>query len=201
MKKHERVVILRDAAMKLVAEKSLVGLSMRQVSERSGVNQSMIYRDFKSKENFLLACYESVNDDYLVLIRRFLREDMKNGSVIDPEIEAKWNSFVDLLIESDYKTIYHCEYRHSSFSPVNIEMMLDRVEEEVGRESASRVMETGEIPPAITGERGYRDVMIHFIETGISYAKKVITQESEDSAYKRSKMWKLLTDGLAPVKN
>lgn len=201
MKKYERVVLLRESAMKLVAEKSLVGLSMRQVSERSGVNQSMIYRDFKSKDNFLLACYESVNDDYLVLIRRLLREDVRNKSFNDPDIKAKWNSLVDLLIESDYKTIYHCEYRHSSFSSVNMEMMLDRVEEEVAREGASHVMETGDAPLTALGERGYRDVMIHFIETGINYAKKVITQENEDSPDKRSAIWELLTDGLAPVKN
>ena len=46
MRKYERKIVLEDSTMKIVAEKGMVGLSMRKVSRSSGVNESMIYRDF-----------------------------------------------------------------------------------------------------------------------------------------------------------
>lgn len=65
MRKYERVALLKETTMKIVARRTMVGLSMRMVSDESGVNQSMIYRDFKTKDNLLRVCYKEVYEDFL----------------------------------------------------------------------------------------------------------------------------------------
>ena len=72
MRKFERVALLKETTMKIVARRTMVGLSMRMVSDESGVNQSMIYRDFKTKDNLLRVCYEEVYEDFF----SFFKEKM-----------------------------------------------------------------------------------------------------------------------------
>lgn len=202
MKKFQRIMIIQDTTMKLVAEKSLVGLSMRQVSALSGINQSMIYRDFGSKEKLLRSCYDRAKAELKDLLRKLYIEDIKCTSILEEKIRKNLELLTDALIENDYRTVYLCEYRERHLKNTGL---LDPEPEGTGRDTGrGAVHESSELlhinssyndlsRSAFTAENNiYRDAVEHFIETAILYSKKVLHGEVKDLPQNREKIWKLL---------
>ena len=200
MKKFQRIVILQETTMKLVAENSLVGLSMRQVSELSGINQSMIYRDFGSKEKLLRSCYDSAKAELKDVFQKIYIEDIKSMSCAEDRIRKNWDKLTGILIDNDYRTIYLCEYRERHMKNTGL---IGTYSGAVHERSVAGAESSGFLK-LVPGKRDqyffaskdnvtyYRDVVEHFVETAIIYSKKVLRGEIRDLPQNREKVWKLL---------
>ena len=195
MRKYERKIVLEDSTMKIVAEKGMVGLSMRKVSRSSGVNESMMYRDFESKEKLLRACYDSVNDYFTEELKISIERKIESKESFLDSAEELWNEYTELLIKSDYKTLYYCEYRDMHKMYLGIEDV-GRVNESIAGYNASSddgVSEELNLERIKAQEYAFQ----FFIESATAYAKKVIRKEIKDTDENRKLTWLLLCQGIA----
>jgi AcrR family transcriptional regulator len=195
MRKYERKIVLEDTTMKIVAERSMSGLSMRKVSKSSGVNESMIYRDFESKEKLLRACYDSVNDYFTDELKAGIEKKIESEGDFLESAEELWYEFTEMLIDSDYKTLYYCEYRDMHKMYIGIEDV-GRVSESTAGYSATP--EEGESEELNLGRLKAQEYAFQFfIESATAYAKKVIRKEIKDTDENRKLTWLLLCRGFA----
>ena len=192
MKKYERIMVLKDATMKIVAEKTMVGLSMRKVSKCSGVNESMIYRDFESKEKLLRACYDSINGELAESLREMIEKKKRTNGDFLVLAEELWHEFADLLIENDYKTLYFCEYRdrYKLFLKMDDAIISEK---RVNEEAA--IYDAGSEKYSSSKMKEY--AFQFFVESVTGYAKKVIRKEMFDSPENRRMTWEFLCRGIA----
>ena len=197
MKKYQRVSLLKETTMQIVAENTMVGLSMRMVSDRSGVNQSMIYRDFKTKDNLLRMCYEEVYEDFFGLFKeKIYNTDNKELSQV--MTESFWDEYIDVLIQYDFRTLYYCEYR---------EWYKSKLHKDGGNAAVDNYSESWVISdkvredPAGYDPTGKKEcyAIDHFIETATNYAKRVLRSEIEDNEENRGIVWSLLCKGLGQL--
>lgn len=195
MRKYERKMVLEDTTMKIVAERSMSGLSMRKVSKRCGVNESMIYRDFESKEKLLRACYDSVNDYFTEELTAGIEKKIESEGDFPELAEKLWNEFTELLIESDYKTLYYCEYRDMHKMHLGIEDVGRVSESTAGYSATAEGTESEDLNLGRLKAQEY--AFQFFIESATSYAKKVIRKEIKDTDEDRKLTWLLLCQGFA----
>lgn len=195
MRKYERKIILEESTMRIVAEKGMVGLSMRKVSKSSGVNESMIYRDFESKEKLLRSCYDSVNDYFTEELKNNIERKIESEDSFLESAEELWNEYTELLIDSDYKTLYYCEYRDMHKMYMGIEDV-GRVNESIAGYDASS--KSG-MPEELNLEKikAQEYAFQFFVESATAYAKKVIRREIKDTDENRKLTWLLLCQGIA----
>lgn len=176
MKKYERINLLMDTTMRLVARRSLVGLSMRMVSDHSGVNQSMIYKDFGSKEGLLRMCFMQESERISKLVGESLHKAMAPGGEINTKtLHDFWHEIVPKFVEEGDRMLYYYEYKeHASSFYVHEEQWLYNATDE-----------------------NYQDFVVnHLVDAAIHYAKRIIRNDEPDSEEKRDMVWNLLSDGL-----
>lgn len=195
MRKYERKMVLEDATMRIVAERSMAGLSMRKVSKSSGVNESMIYRDFESKEKLLRACYDSVNDYFTEELKIGIEKKIESKESFLDSAEELWYEFTELLIAGDYKTLYYCEYRDIHKMHIGIEDVGRVSESTTGYSASSEDNESEEMNLGKLKAQEY--AFQFFIESATAYAKKVIHKEINDTDENRKLTWRLLCQGFA----
>jgi AcrR family transcriptional regulator len=203
VRKYERVALLKETTMKIVARRTMVGLSMRMVSDESGVNQSMIYRDFKTKDNLLRVCYKEVYEDFF----GFFKEKMHNTDhkeLSEVITESFWDEYIDILIQYDFRTLYYCEYREWYKSRLHMNGMdagidnysLGWIMSERVREKDAGYDPDGQYPKAYHVDKKECYAIDHLIETATTYAKRVLRKEMEDTEENRAILWDLLCRGL-----
>lgn len=111
MQQNNRKQELLEAAMKIVAEQGMTGFSMRQVTERIGVSEALLYKYFGTKEHLLFRCYLLVEKQ----IAERLTLSAKNHGLNRQGFPAVASDYLHFLTENDYRTLFFYEYRNSRF--------------------------------------------------------------------------------------
>lgn len=113
---------IMDATMRLVSETGLPALSTRKVAARANVSDGLMYRYFKSKDELLYACYQSIQKEIAALIDG--KHENMPVEYMDRPIDKKnlikiayihWLKYFKFLIDSDYKTLFYIEFRTSPY--------------------------------------------------------------------------------------
>ena len=177
MKKFERVNLLMETTMSIVAKRSLVGLSMRMVSDVSGVNQSMIYKDFGSKEELLRACFNHESERISKLVSDSLKQTTGPDNNIDAEKLCDfWHVIIKKFIKEGDRILYYYEYKEHA---------------------AAYYVHEGQWTYEAGEGNSLELVINHLVDSAIQYAKRIIRNSEYDSKEKRDMVWNLLSDGLS----
>lgn len=102
---------LMEAAMQIVAEHGLADFSMRQVTNRVGVSEALLYKYFITKDKLLCDCYVEVDKR----VAACFAEDMP--SMRQPEVAMRLvlDKYIRFFVSNGYRTIFYSEFRRSKY--------------------------------------------------------------------------------------
>jgi len=103
VKREEAERIIMDTTMKIIAKNGLASFSMRQITDECGINESLMYRYFETRENLLKKCYEELYHKIIAVHKDVDIEKLQNGEIIEAFYKM-YIEMIDLLISEDYRT-------------------------------------------------------------------------------------------------
>lgn len=97
--------------MKIIAEQGMTGFSMRQVTDRVGVSEALLYKYFGTKDHLLFHCYLQVEKQ----VAERLTLSARNHGLNRQSFSVVSSDYLHFLVENDYRTLFFYEYRNSRF--------------------------------------------------------------------------------------
>ena len=187
-----------DTTMQLTSEVGLFGFSMKQVTNRVGVSESLLFKYYETKENLFLQCFLKVHGQIIELMESDIADNfqggMNNGKKAVDAIHDAWVKYFNFLVENKYRTIFYFEYRDSSY-------ISDFRRRRNGREelplrkyifsdkSRERFLK---LKDGISPELFW----VYLIDSTGIFAKRVIKGLSQHSAEHTEFLWRLMWRGL-----
>lgn len=186
---------LMRETMKIVAEVGLDGLSMRQVADRVGVSNSIIYQYFNTKENLLYECFMSFNREIISFFRNVVVDKSLKGRKLLQFIHDEWVKYFYFMIENDYKSMFYYAYRDSIY----LDKVLSANNQAVAKDTANffqmieDVMKNAKIKEKINN-----DYLWLFIVDGTGmFVKHVIRDHIPMEQVDTEKIFKLISGGVS----
>lgn len=194
MESINRKAELIDATMQVVAETGLIAFSMKKVTNRVGVGETLIYKYFETREKLLYTCFESVHRQIAALFCKIDLPDIQTQEKVYETIHTLWMSYFSFLVQNSYRTIFYFEYRDSSY----IQQIMEG-DEEV-RSTYFRnfvgIFKTFENQFHIYGKMSGDFLWTYILDTTGIFAKRVIRGELPDTQESRENIWQLIFGGI-----
>lgn len=111
----ENEALLIQATMDIVAEKGLDGFSMKQVTNRVGVSEALLYKYFDTKDNLLLQCFMSVNRQISALFKAVKVPKTDDLSELAEFLHALWKKYFCFMVENGNRSLFYYAYRESTY--------------------------------------------------------------------------------------
>ncbi len=89
LKKEERQKQIIEAACSVFAERGLAGTRTREIAEACGINEAVIYRHFKSKEDLFAQVMAHLYESMIGSWRRILREAPDGRTALKRIVDAQ----------------------------------------------------------------------------------------------------------------
>jgi AcrR family transcriptional regulator len=115
MTKEERQKKIIQAVKEIVRKKGMDGFSIRQAAELTGINESLIYRDFYTKDNLLDICYKQIQDEIAQIYVVLGPLDLSTEEQTVAAMKDMWMKSFCYLIEHPDNAIFLRNYRESSY--------------------------------------------------------------------------------------
>lgn len=183
MTKKERQRKTIDAVKQIVAEEYLDQFTIRLVTQRTGINEALVYRDFETKEGLLQACYHEIELD----IYAVWKEKLTNTEVTD-YLFVIWSSYFEYLLNNKTDTYFLYYYRESSFS--NKIDLTKRTQIELPKEVIMKISEA--LP-----KHGTTNAMCSFFfDTTLYFAIHILKKDIPYTENALQKIYKYIYSGM-----
>lgn len=184
---------LLQAAMDTVAEKGLEGFSMKQVTNRVGLSEALLYKYFDSKENLLLQCYLSVNQQIAELFADVQLPPQWNLLAQYNLVHQQWERYFRFMVENGNRSLFYYAYRDSG----NLQKVLMRNNIQAAQDMASFMMLTrgltnGKLCSGIPEDY----IWMFLLESTGAYVKYAIRNQIPIEQIDTDSIWLLISGGL-----
>ncbi|WP_033163236.1 TetR/AcrR family transcriptional regulator [Sharpea azabuensis] len=189
MKREEAERIIMDTTMKIIAKNGLASFSMRQITDECGINESLMYRYFETKENLLKQCYEVLYQKIIAVHKDVDVDKLRRGEVIEA-FHKMYIEMINLLISEDYRTLFYYEYCEY----LNIKTEHDVFEKNTVLKDIMNELKVV-VPSTITDEEGR--ILIYFlIDMTSCFAKRIIRKNLPNNNQMKDYLWRVLKAGM-----
>ena len=189
VKREEAERIIMDTTMKIIAKNGLASFSMRQITDECGINESLMYRYFETRENLLKKCYEVLYHKIIAVHKDVDIEKLQNGEIIEAFYKM-YIEMIDLLISEDYRTLFYYEYCEY----LNIKTEHDVFEKNTVLKDIMNELKVV-VPSTITDEEGR--ILIYFlIDMTSCFAKRIIRKNLPNNNQMKDYLWRVLKAGM-----
>lgn len=189
VKREEAERIIKDTTMKLIAKNGLASFSMRQITDECGINESLMYRYFETRENLLKKCYEVLYHKIIAVHKEVDIEKLQNGEIIEAFYKM-YIEMIDLLISEDYRTLFYYEYCEY----LNIKADRDVFEKNTVLKDIMNELRVV-VPSTITDEEG-RILIYYLIDMTSCFAKRIIRKNLPNNDETKEYIWRILQAGI-----
>ena len=189
VKREEAERIIKDTTMKLIAKNGLASFSMRQITDECGINESLMYRYFETRENLLKKCYEELHHKIIAVHKEVDIEKLQNGEIIEAFYKM-YIEMIDLLISEDYRTLFYYEYCEY----LNIKTEHDVFEKNTVLKDIMNELKVV-VPSTITDEEG-RILIYYLIDMTSCFAKRIIRKNLPNNDETKEYIWRILQAGI-----
>ena len=189
MKREEAERIIMDTTMKLIAKNGLASFSMRQITDECGINESLMYRYFETRENLLKKCYEELYHKIIAVHKDVDIEKLKNGEVVEA-FHKMYIEMINLLISEDYRTLFYYEYCEY----LNVKADKDIFEKNTVLKDLMYELKES-VSTTITDKEGR--ILIYYIADVTScFAKRIIRKNLPNNDETKEYIWRILKAGI-----
>ena len=189
VKREEAERIIMDTTMKIIAKNGLASFSMRQITDECGINESLMYRYFETRENLLKKCYEELYHKIIAVHKEVDIEKLQNGEIIEAFYKM-YIEMIDLLISEDYRTLFYYEYCEY----LNIKTEHDVFEKNTVLKDIMNELKVV-VPSTITDEEG-RILIYYLIDMTSCFAKRIIRKNLPNNDETKEYIWRILQAGI-----
>ena len=189
VKREEAERIIMDTTMKIIAKNGLASFSMRQITDECGINESLMYRYFETRENLLKKCYEELYHKIIAVHKEVDIEKLQNGEIIEAFYKM-YIEMIDLLISEDYRTLFYYEYCEY----LNIKTEHDVFEKNTVLKDIMNELKVV-VPSTITDEEG-RILIYYLIDMTSCFAKRIIRKNLPNNDETKEYIWRILKAGI-----
>jgi AcrR family transcriptional regulator len=189
MTKEERQKRTMEAVKKIVAEKGLDGFSIRQVAELTGINETMIYRDFYTKDQLLDVCYKEVQNEIADICGTIGPLTLNTREQAITAIKDMWTTCFQYLLEHRDNTLFMRNYRESSYRQKLLEASDNRKPKYFfdARDKFAMVL---------SSDIDMHCTWIYVIDFSIEFAMRILTGELPQDENSVSRIWQIMFNGL-----
>lgn len=186
-------VALMQKTMDIVAEKGLDGFSMKQVTDRLGLSEALLYKYFSTKENLLYQCFMSVNKQIAGL---FVGMELPQGDIaaVGEFVHRQWEQYFRFMVNNGSRSLFYYAYRESTY--------LQKVLMCNNAEVAQDMQPFMQIMKGIAGEVGLKAevstdyIWLYLLEGTGNFVKYIIRNNMKLEDVDIDGIWKLLSGGL-----
>uniref|UniRef100_UPI0025860C4E TetR/AcrR family transcriptional regulator n=1 Tax=uncultured Sharpea sp. TaxID=1112738 RepID=UPI0025860C4E len=171
------------------AKNGLASFSMRQITDECGINESLMYRYFETRENLLKKCYEELYHKIIAVHKEVDIEKLQNGEIIEAFYKM-YIEMIDLLISEDYRTLFYYEYCEY----LNIKTEHDVFEKNTVLKDIMNELKVV-VPSTITDEEG-RILIYYLIDMTSCFAKRIIRKNLPNNDETKEYIWRILQAGI-----
>lgn len=189
VKREEAERIIKDTTMKLIAKNGLASFSMRQITDECGINESLMYRYFETKENLLKQCYEVLYQKIIAVHKDVDVDKLRRGEVIEA-FHKMHIEMINLLISEDYRTLFYYEYCEY----LNIKTEHDVFEKNTVLKDIMNELKVV-VPSTITDEEG-RILIYYLVDMTSCFAKRIIRKNLPNNDETKEYIWRILQAGI-----
>lgn len=185
---------LIDATMQIVAESGLTAFSMKKVTNRVGVGETLIYKHFETKENLLYICFETVHRQIAALFDEVQMPELQTPQDIYDTVRTLWMRYFSFLVQNGYRTIFYFEYRESPY----IRRIQEKDDEarETYFQSFVQLFMLFDAQFHICEKTDQDHLWTYILDTTGIFAKRVIRGELPDTEESRENIWRLISGGV-----
>lgn len=189
VKREEAERIIMDTTMKLIAKNGLASFSMRQITDECGINESLMYRYFETRENLLKKCYEKLYNKIIAIHKDVDIEKIQNGEIVEA-FHKMYIEMIDLLISEDYRTLFYYEYCEY----LNVKADQDIFKKNTVLKNLMHELKES-VPTSITDKEG-RILIYYVIDVTSCFAKRIIRKNLPNNDEIKEYIWRILKAGL-----
>lgn len=189
VKREEAERIIMDTTMKLIAKNGLASFSMRQITDECGINESLMYRYFETRENLLKKCYEKLYNKIIAIHKDVDIEKIQNGEIVEA-FHKMYIEMIDLLISEDYRTLFYYEYCEY----LNVKADRDIFKKNTVLKNLMHELKES-VPTSITDKEG-RILIYYVIDVTSCFAKRIIRKNLPNNDEIKEYIWRILKAGL-----
>ena len=189
MKREEAERIIMDTTMKLIAKNGLASFSMRQITDECGINESLMYRYFETRENLLRQCYEVLYQKIIDVHKDVDLEKLRQGEVLEA-FHKMYIEMIDLLISEDNRTLFYYEYCEY----LNVKANHDAFKKNAVLKDIMKALKTS-VPTSITDKEG-RIIIYYVVDVTSCFAKRIIRNNLPNNEETKEYVWCILKAGL-----
>lgn len=186
--------LILDAAIQLIAENGLISFSMRQVTKKIGICDSLIYRHYETKDNLLLQCYLRIDEKINALLKDEKFVVIRSEKELQEYIHHLWLRYFWFLIEHEEETLFYFEYRDSKFYKTARENGDIKLPAYL-RLFSNALRKVSGVPAEKHSD--YEFLWPSFLDITGVFAKKVIRGEIPNDSENDEMIWKVLWSGLS----
>lgn len=180
--------------MQVVAETGLTAFSMKKVTNRVGVGETLIYKYFETKEKLLYLCFETVHKQIAALFNRLKIPSIQTPQEVYAAVRAMWMSYFSFLLENSYRTIFYFEYRDSPY--IHDIMAGDEEAKLTYFQGFVKIFEAFDARFQIYSKTSPDHLWTYILDTSGLFAKRVIRGELPDTEESLENIWQLISGGI-----
>lgn len=190
---------LLHTTMDIVAEKGLDGFSMKRVTNRVGVAESLIYKYFETKENLLKQCFMYVNGRIADLFSDVRMPSINSPEDIEQFLRGQWERYFYFMVDNGKHSMFYYIYRESNY----LQDILMRNNAQVAKDMEKFMELTNGLLAQININRNVPMdyIWLYILEGTGMFVKQVIRQDLKREEIDIDSIWLLMYGGLKGLAN
>lgn len=193
MGKTDRKTEILQVTMQIISESGLDTFSMKKVTERMGVAESLLYKYYPTKEILLYSAFENVHEEIGSLFDGVEIPTVSNKEELLEYAYTLWKRYFLFLVDNDYKTLFYFAYRDSSYM-----CHIGRLDEELRltyfRSFVSLVYAMENV---LNVKISSTILWTYLLDASGTFAKRVIRKDIQLNEDTLQQLWELFTYGLS----
>lgn len=179
------------AAIDIVAEEGLENFSVEKAAKRAGASKRLCFQHFGTKEDFLYACYESVNLKIAGIYKNLRLDPTKD---IVESVRQLWSMYFRFLLDNGNDTTFYSEYRTS--------FRIKKIMEHESAMNASYFKDFIEVFGALDtafhiSEKVDLDCLWTFVLDGTAlFTKRIVRDGLKHNGFVEESIWRLMAPGM-----
>lgn len=183
-----------QTTMDIVAEKGLDGFSMKQVTTRMGVAESLLYKYFGTKENLLYQCFLVVNRQIGALFENVTLPPACDEAAIAAFVQQQWERYFLFMVGNGSRSLFYYSYRDSRY--LSGALMGNNPEMAQAMAGSVRMMQ-GIVAGAGVSLKVPADyAWLYLLESTGSFVRYIIRNGLDLKEVDLNSVWRLVSGGL-----
>lgn len=186
-----------ETTIDIVAEKGLDGFSMKQVTNRVGKAEALLYKYYGTKDNLLMQCFLSINRQIAQLFNGVYLPENYSSKDLPTLFHNQWERYFWFMVDNGNRSLFYYAYRESTY----LKRVLMSNNPTVANDMNAFMTLVGNMlkETKLSSEIPTDYIWLYLLEGTGTFVKQAIRGGMSHEEIDVESIWKLLSGGLMAV--